>query len=341
MKKKLLSLLMVATLCVSALVGCAGKKEESAEAPAAIEKEEVSEVATTDYPDGTVNVICHAAAGGGSDALARQLAQGLQDELGWTVTVDNKTGGSGSVGMQYVMNAKADGYTIGTAPVELAMVEALGFAEIGPDDVQLLGCAMSWPAAVYVSADAPYNTLEEFVEYCKAHPGEIKISNAGIGSIWHISACVLADKTGIEVNHIAYDGANGAITALLGEEVEVAVVGSCEGYSYVESGDVKCLGVFSEERSSVLPDTPTAAEQGYDIEVNCWVGFLAPKGIDEATLAVLTDSLKTVFESEAYLSFCDGRGCSSAYYTPEEFYDMAKAEYEYYATLIEEQNIAQ
>ena len=292
-----------------------------------------------DFPDGTVNVICHAAAGGGSDAMARQAAQAMQDELGWSVTVDNKTGGSGSVGMQYVMSSEADGYTIGTAPVELSMVEPLGYAEIGPDDVQLLGCAMSWPAALYVPADAPYDTLDDFIAYCEENPGTVQVANSGIGSIWHISACVLADKTGIEIAHVPYDGATGAVTALLGGEVDAAVVGTCEGYTYVESGDLKCLAAFSEERSAVLPDTPTAVEQGKDILVSCWVGFLAPKGIEEDKLNVLVDGIKTAFESDAYVSFCESRGCDSTYYGPEEFYEMVSADYEYYSELISSLNI--
>ena len=93
------------------------------------------------------------------------------------------------------------------------------------------------------------------------------MANSGIGSIWHIAACVLADKTGIEINHVPYDGATGAVTALLGKEIDAVVVGTCEGYSYVESGDFKCLASFSEERSYVLPDEPTAREQGHDINV--------------------------------------------------------------------------
>ena len=314
-RTKKLALLMCATLTIG--LGASGSVAMAA-----------------DFPDDTVNIICHAAAGGGSDGMARQVAQILQDEQVWTVTVDNKTGGSGSVGMQYVMSSKADGYTIGTAPVELSMVEPLGYAEIGPDDVQLLGCAMSWPAALYVPADAPYDTLDDFIAYCEEHPGEVQVANSGIGSIWHIAACVLADKTGIELRHVPYDGATGAVTALLSNEIDACVVGTCEGYSYVESGDLKCLAAFSEERSAVLPDTPTAVEQGKDVLVSCWVGFLAPQGIEEEKLNALVDGIKAAFESETYISYCESRGCDSTYYGPDEFYDMVSADYDYYTELI-------
>ena len=349
MKKRMAK--MVPVLCVAAMVGltaCSSAKPAETKAPetkaeAASEKEPAGEepAAAVDFPKDTLNIICHAAAGGGSDALARQVAQGLQDGNGWTVTVDNKTGGSGSVGMQFVMNSKPDGYTIGTAPVELSMIEALGYAQLAPEDVQLLGCGMSWPAALYVPADAPYDTVEDFINYCTENPGKVRVANSGIGSIWHIAACVLADKTGIEINHVPYDGATGAVTALLGKEIDAVVVGTCEGYSYVESGDFKCLASFSEERSSVLPDAPTAMEQGHDINVVCWVGFLAPKGIEEAKQQILVDALKNVFAGGAYIEFCKGRGCDSTYYTPDEFLAMAEADYTYYSELISDLKIGQ
>lgn len=236
--------------------------------------------------------------------------------------------------MQYVQNSKADGYTIGTAPVELSMIQALGYAELNPDSVSLLGCGMSWPAAIYVAKDAPYDSLEDFIDYCKENPGTVKTANSGIGSIWHIAACVLADKADISLNHVPYDGATGALTALLGNEVEAAVVGTCEGYSYVDSGDLKCLATFSQERSSTMPEVQTAIEQSYDINVVCWVGFLAPKDVDAATLAILQDSFKTVFETDEYKKFCDGRGCDSTYYSPEEFKKMADDDFTYYSQLI-------
>lgn len=346
MKKRMVKL--VSVLCAVIMTGLTACGSPAPETKAAESNAETAATAKAegtagkaDFPKDTVNIICHAAAGGGSDALSRQVAQGLQDEKGWSVTVDNKTGGSGSVGMQYVMNSKADGYTIGTAPVELSMIKALGYADLSPEDVQLLGCGMSWPAALYVPKDAPYNSLEDFIKYCSENPGKIRVANSGIGSIWHIAACVLADKAGIELSYVPYDGATGAVTALLGKEIDAVVVGTCEGYSYVESGDFKCLASFSEERSSVLPDVPTAIEQGYDINVVCWVGFLAPKGVEEGKLQILESALKDVFASEAYVEFCKGRGCDSTYYTPEEFLSMASEDFTYYSELIASLKIGQ
>lgn len=294
-----------------------------------------SQQTSSDFPNDTVNIICHAAAGGGTDAMCRQTASLLQEKLGWNVTVDNMTGGSGAVEMQYTSAQSPDGYTMGSGPVELSMIKALGYADLSPDDVQMLGCAMTWPAALYVSADAPYSTLQEFIDYCTANPGKVRVANSGIGSIWHIAACVLADKTGIQIEHVPYDGATGAVTALLGKEIEACVVGSSEGYTYVDSGDIKCLAVFSDEPSDVLPGVPTTVELGYDdLIVKTWAGLIGPKGIDDATLETITSALKEVWASQEYIDFCNSRGCDPTYYSPEEYASMAAADYEYYSELI-------
>ena len=354
MKKNLTKKVFAGLMATSmlALTACGGSSSSATtaapaadtkaeETTAAEAKTENSEAAAEDtgYPNGTINIVCHAAAGGGSDSMSRELAQLMQEEQGWTVTVDNRTGGSGSVGVQYVMNSKPDGYTIGTAPVELSMIKALGYADITPDSVQLIGCTMHWPAALYVAKDAPYDDFQGFVDYCKEHPGELSVANSGIGSIWHIAACVVADKTGININYVPYDGAQGAITALLGKEVGAAIVGSSEGYTYVESGDVKCIAVFGEEESDVLPGVKTAKDQGYDINVNCWVGLLAPKGISDEVLNKLVAATKEACESDDYQEFCAGRGCDGSFYGPEEFLKMANDDTEYYAKLISDLGI--
>jgi tripartite-type tricarboxylate transporter receptor subunit TctC len=136
-----------------------------------------------EYPSETINFIVHAAAGGGSDSMARQLANVMQKNLGVPVVCDNKVGASGSIAMKYVSKSKPDGYTIGTAPCELSMVNALGYADIKPDDVELLGCAQTWASCLTVPADAPYNTFQEFIDFCKANPGKVIVGNSGTGSI--------------------------------------------------------------------------------------------------------------------------------------------------------------
>jgi len=341
--KKALSLTCALACLLCALSACGNNSKPSgsntgsdaSKSSAGAASSQQQQQPSSSYPTDTVNIICHAAAGGGTDAMCRETQALLQEQLGWNVVVDNKTGGSGAVGMQYVISQAADGYTMGSGPVELAMIKALGYADLGPDDVEFLGCAMSWPAALYVPKDSPYSTLQEFVDYAKEHPGEIRVANSGIGSIWHISACALADKTGIQLEHVPYDGASGAVTALLGNEIEACVVGTCEGYSYVDSGDLKCLAVFADEESSILPGVPTTVSLGFeDLVVKTWVGLIGPKGINDADLSALVAGLKEVWSSDEYIEFANNRGCDPTYYSPEEYKAMAETDYEYYSDLI-------
>jgi tripartite-type tricarboxylate transporter receptor subunit TctC len=121
--------------------------------------------------------------------------------------------------LEYVRNSNPDGYTIAYMPVESTMLKALGFTDLSTDDFKFIGRAMTIPAAITVRSDSKWNTLEEFIEYAKENPGEIKVGNSGTGSIWHIAAASLEQKTGCQFTHVPFDGAAPAVAALLGRNI--------------------------------------------------------------------------------------------------------------------------
>lgn len=291
------------------------------------------------FPSRQINIVVHAAAGGGSDTATRMVGSVMEKSIGVPVVVENKPGASGSVAMQYVANSKADGYTLGTAPGELSTVEALGYAQITPDDVQLLGLMQSWGAALTVHKDSPFNTFEEFIEYAKAHPGELKGGNSGTGTTWHFASCVMEDECGVKINHVPFDGASGAITALLGKHCDFITVGGAEVLANVQSGDLKVLAMFSEERAENYPDVPTAKELGYNIVVTGWVGLMGPKDMPEDVKQVLVEEIRKGIESDEFGNLCKERGIDRRYMDPDEFYKFAMEEYEYYKERIPEWNI--
>ena len=293
------------------------------------------------YPSETINFIVHAAAGGGSDSMARQLANVMQANLGVPVVCDNRSGASGSIAMTYVSKSRPDGYTIGTAPVELSMINALGYAQLTPDDLELLGCAMSWSSCLTVPADAPYDTFDEFIEYCKAHPGEVVVGNSGTGSIWHVASAMICDQTGIVVNDVPFDGATGAVTALLGGQCDAITVGTIEASSIIKNGDAKCLAVLQPTRSSILPDVPTTTELGYpELNALCWVGVCAPLGMDENVKATLVQAVKDAALSDSFKSFTETYGSDLNYLSPDEFRALAESDFEYYSELFQKIGIA-
>ncbi|MCF0261295.1 MAG: tripartite tricarboxylate transporter substrate binding protein [Sphaerochaetaceae bacterium] len=319
--KKLVVVLLVAVLALSAVFAEGGSEKK--------------------YPNDSINVIVHAAAGGGSDTMARMVANMVQQDLGVPVVVDNKGGAGGSIAFTYVSKAKTDGYTIGTAATEIAYVSGLGYATICPDDVQFLGNAVSWAGCLAVGKDSPYQTFEDFLADAKKRPGEISVGNSSTGSIWHFGSATMQQVCGIKVNDVPFDGAAGEVTGLLSKQADAFVIGTNEIRATVESGDARVLAVFNDHRAEIYPDVPTAAEYGYPIKNTVWVGFLAPKGINEEAKNVLVAAIKKAVCSDEFAQFCKDRGYEQTYLDPEAYKQLADTDRENYLAIIKEFGLGQ
>ncbi|SFM28599.1 tripartite tricarboxylate transporter substrate binding protein [Salibacterium qingdaonense] len=293
-----------------------------------------SEENASNYPENQIEVIVPFSSGGASDLVSRTVASEMENDLDVPLTITNQTGGSGATGMLSLKNAQADGYTIGYVPVEMSMLDSLELADITPSDYEFIGQLMTIPSAITVPADAPYDTIEEFVSYAEENPGEIQIGNSGTGSIWHIAAAAFAEEAGIDVEYVPYDGASPAVTALMGGHISAVSVSPSEVRGGVESGDLKVLGVMGEERDPELPDVPTMQEAGYDVSVAGWGGFVAPEGTPEEVLEPLRSSFKNAAESEEFQQLMDDRGMIPAYKNGKEFSSYAEEQYDYFSELI-------
>ena len=193
--KKAIALLLSLTAMASALFA-----QGSAEAAGSSKK-------AVDYPKKNITMICPWSAGGGTDAVLRALCGTAEKYLGVGITVENKTGGAGAIGHAAIKNAKPDGYTVGMITFELNSLPQQGLIDFTYADFDPLIRVNADAATLTVKADAPYNSVKEFVDYCKAHPGEVSIGNSAPGSVWHIGAGLLANSTGIDVKHVAFEGA--------------------------------------------------------------------------------------------------------------------------------------
>ncbi|MCG1010648.1 tripartite tricarboxylate transporter substrate binding protein [Salinicoccus sp. ID82-1] len=289
---------------------------------------------TANYPEDQIEVIVPFSSGGASDLVSRTVASEMEDGLGVPLTITNKTGGSGATGMMSTKNAQPNGYTIGYVPVEMSMLESLGLAEVKPEDYEFIGQLMTIPSAITVPADAPYDTIEEFVSYAKDNPGKIQIGNSGTGSIWHIAAAAFAQEAEIDVEYVPYEGAAPAVTALMGDHISAVSVSPSEVRGGVDSEDLKVLAVMGEERDPELPDVPTMKEVGYDFAVAGWGGFVAPKGTPENALEQLRSSFEEAAESEGFQQLMEDRGMIPAYKSGEEFMEYAQEQYDYFSELI-------
>ena len=337
-RSRLLVILALALSVMLAITACTGG--DTGEDNVEPEEQQEAEDVGVEYPEDQITMIIQAAPGGLSDTVARTVAQELQNDLGVPVVSVNKTGAAGAVAMSFLQRSNPDGYTIGYVPVELSMVKALGFAnDVEPDAYTLLGRSNISPATITVRADAPWDTVEEFLEYSKENPGKVKVGNSGTGSIWHIAAASVEEATGAKFNHVPFDGAAPAIAALMGSHVDAVTVSVSEVKSGVDSGELKVLGVLDEEKSPFFPDVPTLAEKGYDITVAAWGGFAAPKNLPKEVEDVLIPAIEKAIQSEALKKIAEERAFTVAYQNGEDFYKFAKDQFDFYMKMIPEMDI--
>lgn len=300
LKRKLSVLLMVMLIMVLGACNSEGNDENST---ANGENQEI------DFPNQEIELIVPTAAGGGTDMVARQLVDIAQDGLGESIGVMNVEGGSGSVGMTQVANANPDGYTATMVIAELAMYEHLGTSSLTPKDFKPVALINYDPAALTVPIDAPYDTIEEFIEYAKENPGEISVGNAGPGSIWHAAAANLETAADIELNHIPHEGAAPAVTALVGNHIDAVTVSPAEVRTQLEAGKVKVLAVMSEERHDLIPDVPTLKEEGIEAEsIGTWRGITVPSETPDEVVEILEEKFVSAAKEDEFVDFMNQNG---------------------------------
>lgn len=340
MKLKRIGAMALALSLTMALASCGGSSGSTPSSGSSAAPSE-SAGSSVNFPGKKqVSLIVPYAAGGASDTTARIYASELEKALGTTVIVSNVTGASGAIGLEQVRNAKPDGYTIAYMPVESTMLKALGFTDLSTDDFRFIGRAMTIPAAVTVPKDAPYDTFQEFIDYAKAHPGEIQVGNSGTGSIWHVAAASIEDKCGVKFTHVPFDGAAPAVAALLGGNIQAVTVSPSEVKNNVDAGDFKVLCVLGETRSSVVPDVSTAQELGIDITIQGWGGFAVPKDTPQEIIDILNDASKTAINSDSVKDLLAERGFEFAYLSGPDMDTKAAQDLAYYSDLIPKLGIA-
>lgn len=276
------------------------------------------------FPTKDLTLIVPWSAGGGTDTIARALVKNAKKHIGVNVNVINKTGGQGVVGMGAVKMARADGHTVGLITFGLSTYKLMGLTKLTYRDFQLLQLLNQSSAALSVTADSKWKSLEEVMTYAKAHPGEVSIGHTGAGVAWHLSAASLGTLYGVEFNFIPFDGGAPTRSALLGKHVDIAATGIDEMKQLYDAGQTRMLAVNSTTRHPAFPDVPTLAEAGYKIDapVLDWRGLALPKGVPADRVAFLQDGFKKMFEDPEFKTFCDEVGLLLVYEDSKGFEDF-------------------
>jgi tripartite-type tricarboxylate transporter receptor subunit TctC len=269
--------------------------------------------AAQSYPARPVTIICPAAAGGGTDAIARIVASLLERDFGQPFNVVNRPGGGTVIGNTAVATAKPDGYTLGVVPVELAMMHHLGVTNISPSDFTPLALVNEDPPAIQVNAESPYKTIDDLVAAIKEKPaGTFKASGVGQGGIWHIALVGWLLALGLKAEQVRWVPSNGAAPALqelASNGVDIVTCSIPEARAMIDAGRVRSLAVMAPERNPAFPTVPTLKEvSGNDFTIGAWRGVVAPKDLPSAIIETLSASLKKAYGSKEYAEFMTGRG---------------------------------
>lgn len=307
LKKSLLALTM-ATAIVLGLTACGGGKTDPTPTPDAGNTPSTeSNKPATDYPKKAINMIVPYGAGGTTDLVGRQMAIQMGEILGQTITVTNQGGASGSIGCQTVLDAPADGYTVLFTAESLGTQRVMGISEMSYADFTPIITTVNDPKVIVVSKDSPYNTLEELVEAIKAAPGKIKMSYTGPGGSGHVQSLIY-NELGMDMALTAYAGGSDCIVAVLGNQVEFTNSNFSTVVGYVESGDLKLLGVSGMERLTAYPDVPTLAEVIPGSEEYLEVPFtpltmLVSKDVPAEVVDVLRTAAQEAVETQAWQDY--------------------------------------
>lgn len=340
MHKRPLAILGALAAGAMVLVGCTTDTEgtdddttDSTETSAESEEGTGSDSEDIAFPERSIEMVVAWSAGGGTDIQARALVASAEDYLGQSIQVVNKPGSSGAVGWGEIAHSTdPDGYTLTVVSPEIGFMEEQGLYDFGLDDFTLITMFNEDPAALAVKADAPWDTLEEFIADAQANPGDITVGNSGPGLAWDLSTTAVEQAADIEVTHVPYDGAATAVQAVLGGTLDAMTFSIGEVRAQVEAGEMKVLAIAKEERLEALPDIPTFTELGYNVVIGTFRGVAGPAGMDEAVVAKLNDAFMEMAAQPEFVEIMESNSFGINVMSTDEF----QAFFEDAATLYEQ-----
>ncbi|ETF04229.1 ABC transporter substrate-binding protein [Advenella kashmirensis W13003] len=247
-------------------------------------------LAHADYPDHPVELIVPSSPGGGTDLMARVIAEVSGKYMPQPFVVSNKPGAGGGIGMGDVQRAKPDGYKVAVLISELAILPHLKMISFTEKDFVPIARLNGDPGTIVVKSDTPWSNVQALIEAAKKNPGALSMGNAGAGTIWHLAAAAIERDQGVKFNNISFQGAAPSVTALLGGHVQAIVVSPVEVNTYIRSGQLKMLGVMTDARlTGEYASVPTLKESGINVSVGTWRGLGVPKNTPDNVVEYLRD----------------------------------------------------
>ena len=287
------------------------------------------------FPSKPVTAVIGWSAGGGADIVFRALAEVFPKYAnGQPLIVQNKGAAAGVPAITEFKKAAPTGYEVlhwNVAHLIKTHMNKVPFT--ATEFVPVLQVVASYNYLV-VRADAPWNTLADFIADAKANPETIPVGNAGAGGGTHMIALAFEKTAGVSFNHVPYQGGGPALVGAMGGHVDSVICSPPEGVAQLQSGDLRCIAVFSENRLEDFPDVPTAKEQGVDFTLGQWRGLAAPKGTDPARIKIIHDAFKATMEDPDFIVLAKQAGILLDYKGTEEFTKWVEEQDQFYKELI-------
>ena len=298
----------------------------------------VAAAADEKYPDRPIHLIDPYGAGGANDLFGRIVGARLAEALGQPVIIENRGGAGGNIGTEYVAKAKPDGYTLligsnGNNTINPALYPSLPFD--AAHAFSAITKLATVPVVLVASPSLPAANLGEVIRLAKSQPGKLAYASPGVGSTAHLTAALLASRTGIELLHVPYKGGGAAIGGVLSGDVPLAFVVISTAQALAQAGRVRAIAVTSIARSSSMPDVPTIAESGVPgFDVASWYGLLAPAGTPPDIIARLhAETVRILKQPDVQQQFL-AMGAAPVGNTSDAFDDEIRADLARWAAVV-------
>ena len=295
------------------------------------------------YPTRNVVIVVPYPAGGVADLLPRLVAEKLTQKWGKTVLVENRAGASGNIGMAYVAQQPADGYTFALAPAGNLTVNPTLFKDLPFDtakDFTPVTLLANVPNVLVVHPSVPAKTFQELVAYAKANPHKLNFASPGAGSGAHLAGELLKLDAGLDIVHVPYKGLAPAVTDLLGGQVQMMFAGVSTVLQAVKAGKLRALAIAGPHRLDALPGVPTVAESGYPgFDVTSWYGIVAKTGTPPAIIQkVQADMAEALKQPDVAKKLAD-LGLEPVGDTPQQFGAVIAAESKKWGDIVKKADI--
>ncbi len=294
------------------------------------------------YPERPVRIINTFPAGGSGDAVIRVVFEKVSAALGQPFVQETRTGAGGSIGTEVVAKAPPDGYTLVLGTASTFGTNSATMAKLPYDavrDFTPVVMIATTPYLLLVNPSVPAKNAREFVEYAKANPNKLNYGSFGNGSSNQLAYELFKQVAGIEVVHVPYKGGAPLITALLGGEIQSSMDVYATANAHIRSGKFKLLGVASAKRFSLLPGTPTLAEQGYPVEGGTFFAILGPAKMPRNAVDTLNREVNRALAMPDVRQRLTALGTEIAGGTPEELAQVVAREVQKWSKVVKDRNL--